>query len=133
MNTDPVADMLARIRNALLARHENVEIPHSKLKVRIAEILKQEGYINDLAVQQAEASVPAKLSVKLKYDRDRSPAIVGLRRASRPGRRLYVRHKEIPSVLNGMGISIISTSRGVLTDRDARSQSLGGEILCEVW
>lgn len=133
MNTDPVSDMLARIRNALLARHESVEIPHSKLKVRIAEILKQEGYISDFSVQQAEANAPAKLSVKLKYGRDRAPAIVGLRRASRPGRRLYVRHKEIPSVLNGMGISIISTSRGVLTDRDARSQSIGGEILCEVW
>lgn len=130
MNTDPVSDMLARIRNALLARHESVEIPHSKLKVRIAEILKQEGYISDFSVQ---AEAPAKLSVKLKYGRDRAPAIIGLRRASRPGRRLYVRHKEIPSVLNGMGISIISTSRGVLTDRDARSQSIGGEILCEVW
>jgi small subunit ribosomal protein S8 len=130
MNTDPVADMLARIRNALLARHENVEIPHSKLKVRIAEILKQEGYINDFAVQQDARPT---LNVKLKYGRDRAPAIVGLRRFSRPGRRVYVRHKEIPPVLNGMGISIISTSRGVLTDRDARKQSIGGEILCEVW
>ncbi len=133
MNTDPVSDMLARIRNAQLARHESVEIPLSKLKVKIAEILKQEGYINDFAVQQGENNAPSQLNVKLKYGRDRAPAIVGIRRASRPGRRLYVAHKQIPSVLNGMGISIISTSRGVLTDRDARQQSIGGEVLCEVW
>lgn len=130
MNTDPVADMLARIRNALLAHHENVEIPHSKLKTKIAEILKQEGYISDFSVQ---AEAPALLRVQLKYGEGRRPAIIGLRRTSRPGKRVYVRHKQIPSVLNGMGISIISTSHGVVTDRDARKQSLGGEILCEVW
>jgi small subunit ribosomal protein S8 len=130
MNTDPVADMLARIRNALLAHHEAVEIPHSKLKVRIAEILKQEGYIADLSVQ---AERPALLRLQLKYGEGRRPAIIGLRRTSRPGRRVYVRHKDIPPVLNGMGISIISTSHGVVTDRDARKQSVGGEILCEVW
>jgi small subunit ribosomal protein S8 len=130
MNTDPVADMLARIRNALLAHHEAVEIPHSKLKVRIAEILKQEGYIADLSVQ---AERPALLRLQLKYGEGRKPAIIGLRRTSRPGRRIYVRHKDIPPVLNGMGISIISTSHGVVTDRDARKQSVGGEILCEVW
>jgi small subunit ribosomal protein S8 len=130
MNTDPVADMLARIRNAQLARHESVEIPFSTLKVRIAEILKQEGYVGDVSVNN---EAPAKLRVALKYGRDRAPAIVGMRRASRPGRRLYVGYKNIPTVLNGMGISIISTSHGVLTDRDARKQSLGGEILCEVW
>jgi small subunit ribosomal protein S8 len=130
MNTDPVSDMLARIRNALLAHHENVEIPHSNLKVKIAEILKQEGYIADFSVQSER---PAQLRVQLKYGEGRRPAIVGLRRTSRPGRRVYVRHKDIPSVLNGMGISIISTSHGVVTDRDARKQSVGGEILCEVW
>src|SRR5690242_17789824 len=130
MNTDPVADMLSRIRNALLARHETVEIPHSKLKVKIAEILKQEGYITDVSVQDEGRPV---LNVKLKYGRDRAPAIIGLRRFSRPGRRVYVRHKEIPVVLNGMGISILSTSRGVFTDRDARKNNIGGEILCEVW
>ena len=130
MNTDPVADMLARIRNALLAHHEAVEIPHSKLKTRIAEILKQEGYISDFAVAGEE---PQSLKVQLKYGEGRRPAIIGLRRTSRPGRRVYVRHKDIPSVLNGMGISIISTSSGVVTDRDARKQSIGGEILCEVW
>ena len=130
MITDPVADMLARIRNALLARHEAVEIPFSGLKVRIAEILKQEGFINDFAVKN---EFPASVRVQLKYTDGRKPAIVGMRRTSRPGRRVYVRHKHIPHVLNGMGISIISTSHGVVTDRDARKQSVGGEILCEVW
>ncbi|MET0388284.1 MAG: 30S ribosomal protein S8 [Polyangiales bacterium] len=130
MNTDPVADMLARIRNALLARHEAVEIPFSRLKVRIAEILKQEGFVSDFSVQN---DFPASLRVQLKYGEGRRPAIVGMRRTSRPGRRVYVRHKQIPQVLNGMGISIISTSHGVVTDRDARKQSVGGEILCEVW
>jgi small subunit ribosomal protein S8 len=130
MITDPVADMLARIRNALLARHEAVEIPFSRLKTRIAEILKQEGFIHDFAVKD---EFPSSLRVQLKYTETRKPAIVGMRRTSRPGRRVYVRHKHIPHVLNGMGISIISTSHGVVTDRDARKQSLGGEILCEVW
>jgi small subunit ribosomal protein S8 len=130
MNTDPVADMLARIRNALLARHEAVEIPFSGLKVKIAEILKQEGFINDFSIQN---EFPASLRVQLKYGEGRKPAIVGMRRTSRPGRRVYVRHKHIPHVLNGMGISIISTSHGVVTDRDARKNAVGGEILCEVW
>jgi small subunit ribosomal protein S8 len=130
MITDPVSDMLARIRNALLARHEAVEIPFSRLKVRIAEILKQEGFISDFSVQN---EWPASVKVQLKYVEGRKPAIVGMRRTSRPGRRVYVRHKHIPHVLNGMGISIISTSHGVVTDRDARKQAVGGEILCEVW
>jgi small subunit ribosomal protein S8 len=130
MNTDPVADMLARIRNALLAHHEAVEMPFSKLKSRIAEILRQEGYVNEVSVQ---SEWPATLRIQLKYGEGRQPAIVGMRRTSRPGRRVYVRHQRIPHVLNGMGISIISTSHGVVTDRDARKQSVGGEILCEVW
>jgi small subunit ribosomal protein S8 len=130
MNTDPVADMLARIRNALLARHEAVEIPFSRLKVRIAEILQQEGFVAGYTVQN---EFPASLKVQLKYGEGRKPAIVGMRRTSRPGRRVYVRHKQIPQVLNGMGISIISTSHGVVTDRDARKNALGGELLCEVW
>jgi small subunit ribosomal protein S8 len=130
MNTDPVADMLARIRNALMARHEAVEIPFSRLKVRIAEILKQEGFISDFAIKD---EFPGSVRVQLKYSEGRKPAIVGMRRTSRPGRRVYVRHKHIPHVLNGMGISIISTSHGVVTDRDARKQAVGGEILCEVW
>lgn len=130
MMTDPVADMLTRIRNGLTARHDRVEIPLSKLKVGIAEILKQEGYIEDFSVQ---SDLPGSLTVQLKYGRGQKAAIIGLRRSSRPGRRYYVGSKEIPEVLNGMGISIISTSRGLLTDRDARQQHVGGEVLCEVW
>ena len=130
MMTDPIADMLTRIRNALIAKHDRVDIPLSKLKVHVAEILKAEGYIEDFSVQQ---DMPGTLSLKLKYGRDRESAILGLKRASRPGRRLYVSYKDIPKVLNGMGISIISTSRGLLTDRDARHQHIGGEVLCEVW
>lgn len=130
MTTDPVSDMLTRIRNGILAKHERVDMPLSKLKIRIAEILQQEGYIDGFSIQQEH---PGSLTVQLKYGRGRQAAILGLRRASRPGRRLYVGHKEIPKVLNGLGISIISTSRGLLTDRDARRQHVGGEVLCEVW
>lgn len=130
MMTDPVADMLTRIRNALLAKHERVEIPLSKLKVSLADILKSEGYIEDYSVQR---DLPGSITLKLKYGRDREAAILGLKRASRPGRRLYLKSKEIPPVLNGMGISIISTSRGLLTDRQARQAHVGGEVLCEVW
>lgn len=132
MMTDPVSDMLARIRNALIARHERVEIPLSKLKESIAHILKQEGYISDVTVQN---DVPGmgKLTLLLKYGSGRSSAIVGLKRSSRPGRRYYVGHDEIPKVMNGMGISILSTSRGVITDQEAQRQRIGGELLCEVW
>lgn len=130
MMTDPISDMLTRIRNAILARHDRVEVPHSKLKVRIAEILKAEGYINDFSVQ---SDFPAKLTLLLKYSRDRQSAIAGMKRASRPGRRLYVGHADIPQVRAGLGISIISTSRGLLTDRQAQAQNVGGEVLCEVW
>jgi small subunit ribosomal protein S8 len=130
MVTDPVSDMLSRINNAITARHERVEIPLSKIKLKIAEILKQEGYIGDFSIQ---SEGQPSLSLALKYDRLKAPAIIGLRRLSRPGRRLYVGHKNIPGVLNGMGISIISTSRGLLTDKEARKQNIGGEILCEVW
>ena len=130
MMTDPIADMLTRIRNAILARHDRVELPHSKLKGRIAQILKDEGYINDFSIQE---DFPAKLTLILKYGRDRESAIAGLKRASRPGRRLYVGHSAIPQVRGGLGISIISTSRGLLTDRQAQDQHVGGEVLCEVW
>jgi small subunit ribosomal protein S8 len=130
MVTDPIADMLARIRNAIMANHARAEMPLSKLKVRIAEILKNEGYIEDYSVQQ---EAPATLSIVLKYGRDRSSAIVGLRRRSRPGRREYVTHGDLPKVMSGMGVSIISTSRGVLTSRQAEQARVGGELLCEVW
>jgi small subunit ribosomal protein S8 len=133
MTTDPIADMLARIRNAILARHPRAEMPLSKVKVRIAEILKDEGFIDGFAVQPAGDQPLGSLTITLKYGRDRSSAIVGLKRVSRPGRRLYVKHTDLPKVMSGMGISIISTSRGVLTSRQAEQERVGGELLCEVW
>jgi small subunit ribosomal protein S8 len=131
MTTDPIADMLARIRNAVLARHARTEMPLSKMKVRIAHILKAEGYIDDFSMQTE--GLPGTLTIQLKYARDRSSAIVGMRRLSRPGRRVYVSHDDLPKVMSGMGISIVSTSRGVLTGRQAEQQRVGGELLCEVW
>jgi small subunit ribosomal protein S8 len=129
MMTDPIADMLTRIRNAALARHDRTEVPASKLKKAVAEILKIEGYIAD--VRPSEDS--GKLTIVLKYGRDRSSAIDGVRRVSRPGRRVYVKHDRIPRVLSGLGISILSTSHGLMSDREARKHKLGGELLCEVW
>jgi small subunit ribosomal protein S8 len=131
MTTDPVADMLTRIRNAILARHATTEIPLSKLKVHIAEILKAEGYIAGFSVK--EEGFQGTITVELKYGRDKASAIVGMKRLSRPGRRLYVRHQDLTKVMNGMGISIISTSRGLLTNRQAEQERIGGELLCEVW
>jgi small subunit ribosomal protein S8 len=130
MNIDPVADMLTRIRNAILAHHDRVDIPLSKLKRSIAEILRNEGYILDYEVSEQH---PATLTVLLKYGRGRSSAILGLRRRSRAGRREYVQHRDLPKVRSGLGISIISTSRGLLTDREANESRVGGEVLCEVW
>ena len=129
MLTDPIADMLTRIRNAALARHERTLVPASQLKKHIAEILKAEGYIAD--VRQEED--PRSLTIVLKYGRDRTSAIDGIKRISRPGRRVYVRHDHIPRVLQGMGVAILSTSRGIMSDKEARRQKVGGELLCEVW
>ncbi len=130
--TDPIADLLTRIRNAALARHDRTEIPASRLKVNVAKILKDEGYIAD--VREGDDTEGKKtLTIVLKYGRDRASAIDGVRRVSRPGRRVYVRHDRIPSPFSGLGISILSTSRGVMSDRDARRLKLGGELLCEVW
>jgi len=128
MMTDPVSDMLTRIRNAARARHERTLVPASKLKRAIAEILKNEGYIADVRQEDDR-----NLVIVLKYGRDRSSAIDGIRRVSRPGRRVYVSYDRIPRVLSGLGISILSTSRGVMTDREARRQKIGGELICEVW
>jgi len=128
MMTDPVSDMLTRIRNAALARHERTLVPASHLKKNIAEILKLEGFIAD--VRQEEERT---LTIVLKYGRDRTSAIDGIKRISRPGRRVYVRHDHIPRVLSGMGVAILSTSRGVMSDKEARRQKVGGELLCEVW
>jgi small subunit ribosomal protein S8 len=131
MMTDPIADMLTRIRNAGLARHDRTEIPASRLKEAVALILKSEGFIAD--VRPSEGDGPKKLTIVLKYGRDRQSAIDGVRRVSRPGRRVYVRHDRIPRVLSGLGISILSTSRGLMSDREARRQKIGGELICEVW
>jgi small subunit ribosomal protein S8 len=131
MMTDPIADMLTRIRNGALARHDRVEMPHSRLKEHVAGVMKAAGYLDDVRVSEGEE--PKTLTVLLRYGRDRDPAIDGLRRVSTPGRRVYVRHDRIERVCSGMGISILSTSRGVMTDREARRQRVGGELLCEVW
>ncbi len=131
MMTDPIADMLTRIRNATMARHDRVEMPHSKLKEHIAAVMKAEGYLDD--VRPSEGEEPKMLTLVLRYGRERQSAIDGLRRVSTPGRRVYVRHDRIQRVCSGMGISILSTSRGVMTDREARRQRVGGELLCEVW
>ena len=131
MMTDPIADMLTRIRNSSMARHDRVELPHSKLKEHVATVMKSEGYLDDVRVSEGEG--PKTLVLVLRYGRDRQSAIDGLRRVSTPGRRVYVRHDRIQRVCSGMGISILSTSRGVMTDREARRQRVGGELLCEVW
>ncbi len=131
MMTDPIADMLTRIRNAALARHERAEMPHSNLKEHVATVLKGEGFIDDVRVSEGEG--PKLLTLVLRYGRDRESAIDGVRRVSAPGRRVYVRHDRIPRVRSGMGVSILSTSRGVMTDKEARRQRVGGELLCEIW
>jgi small subunit ribosomal protein S8 len=130
--TDPIGDMLTRIRNASAARHEKVLVPASRLKLRIAEVLKDEGYIKDYVVHKDEGKQGA-ISILLKYSPDREPAISDIKRVSRPGLRRYVPTGEIPRVLNGMGVAILSTSKGVMADRDARKQKVGGEIICTIW
>jgi small subunit ribosomal protein S8 len=131
MRSDPIADMLTRIRNASRAEHEKVDIPASKLKVRVAEILKNEGFIKNY--RMLEDNKQGTLRVYLKYGTANEKIISGLVRVSTPGRRMYVTHDKIPSILAGMGVTIVSTSRGVLTDRDARKQKVGGEVLAYVW
>ena len=129
--TDPVADMLTRIRNAIQVRHESVMIPHSKLKISIAKILKEEGYIRDFDVPRGQAHPT--LRVHLMYREGRVPAITGLKRVSKPGLRTYVGKGEIPRVFGGLGLAIISTSRGLMGGRQAWRQGVGGELLCYVW
>ncbi len=131
MMTDPIADMLSRIRNAALAPHDRVEMPHSKLKEHVAAVMKSEGYLDD--VRSSEGDEPKMLTLVMRYGRERQSAIDGVRRVSTPGRRVYVRHDRIDPVCSGMGISILSTSRGVMTDREARKQRVGGELLCVIW
>jgi len=131
MNTDPIADMLARIRNAQLVRHSHLKMPISKIKLKIAEILKQEGYITGFHTEEGKPS--SFLHLELKYRDLQNSAIQGLKRVSTPGRRVYKGATELPRVLGGMGIAIVSTSKGVMTDRAARKLNVGGEVLCEIW
>jgi len=136
MYSDPIADMLTRIRNALLAGHASVSVPSSKLKQAIAQILKEEGFIADFAVMTDEGAVQPSLRLSLKYvgvRREKRAVISGLERVSKPGRRVYARNKDIPWVLSGLGIAILSTPKGVMTGTRARQQRLGGEVLCKVW
>ena len=133
MNTDPIADMLTRIRNANMVSLTEVEMPSSKLKVELAKLLKSEGYVEDFAVIEKEGSAFKTLKITLKYDEKSKPVISNLKRVSRPGLRNYCKAKDIPQVLGGMGIAIISTSKGLLTDRKAKKDNVGGEILCYVW
>ena len=129
--TDPVADLLTRIRNAAAADHEDVEIPASKFKVELARILSEQGYIEGYSTEPGR--VGEVLRVELKYTEDRAPVITGLERVSRPGRRTYVNAGEVPRVLGGMGTAIVSTSKGVMTGHDARRQGVGGEVVAYVW
>lgn len=129
--TDPIADLLARIRNGIRARKQQVELPRSTIKLRIAEILRDEGFVN--AVSSSEDQKQGLIKVELRYDGRTSNAITGMRRVSRPGQRAYVPAKQIPRVRNGLGIAILSTSQGVMTDKEARNKGVGGEVLCEVW
>ncbi len=131
MLTDPVADMLTRIRNANRALHDTTSMPSSKLKVEIARLLKEEGYIKDYRVDKGEAYDT--LVVELKYVRGRQRALTDLKRVSKPGRRIYARKDRLPRVLGGMGISILSTSHGLMTSRRAQEEGIGGEVVCFVW
>ncbi len=129
--TDPIADMLTRIRNATMMRHDRTDIPASKVKVEIAKILKQEGFIRTFKL--VEEGPQGLIRVYLKYADDGEPVIHGLRRVSTPGCRIYTRVESLPKVRNGLGVALVSTNRGVLTDEQARGLRVGGEILCEIW
>ncbi len=129
---DPIADMLTRIRNACMQRHTSVVMPKSKLKLAIADILKQEGFIRDFKVETNDRSFED-LVLDLKYTTDRQPVITGLKRVSRPGLRIYTKHQDIPRVRGGMGLSILSTPRGVMSGYEAYRQNIGGEVLCYDW
>jgi small subunit ribosomal protein S8 len=133
MLTDPVADMLTRIRNANKALHDRAEMPSSKLKEQIARILKEEGYVRDYHVEEKEGLPYKVLVVELKYGRGRERVLTGLKRISKPGRRIYAGKDRLPRVLGGMGTAILSTSRGVITSRTAQEEGIGGEVICFVW
>lgn len=127
--TDPIADMLTRVRNAALARHLDVDVPVSKIHLEIAKILHREGYIRGYQLINRGRTV----RIRLRYDEHREPVIQGLKRVSKPGRRVYAGKDEMPRVFNGLGVAIVSTSQGVMTDRDARKRGIGGEVIGQVW
>lgn len=131
MNTDPIADMLTRIRNALMARHDFTDMPASKIKISLAETLKKEGFVRGYEVRQDE--VRRTMRVHLAYTDKREPTITGIQRISKPGLRVFVQKRDSPRVYGGLGIAIISTSRGLLTGGEARKRGLGGEVICHVW
>jgi small subunit ribosomal protein S8 len=131
MMTDPIADMLTRIRNAGTARHARTSCPTSRLKHAVANVLQEAGFVHDVRVEAREGR--AHLTIGIRYDEQGKPLIAGLKRVSKPGRRVYVGKGEVSKVRNGLGVAVISTSRGVFSDERARSESVGGEVICEVW
>ena len=131
--TDPIADMLTRIRNANTAMHDEVSMPSSKLKVALAEVLKSEGYIDDFSAVDNTGKPGSTLTITMRYSPERKRVISGLKRVSKPGLRVYSKNSEIPRVLGGLGVAVLSTSNGLLTDRAARKARVGGEVLCYVW
>ena len=133
MMTDPIADMLTRVRNANTAKHDEVRMPSSKQKVALAEVLQKEGYIGSFETSPSPRGVGEVLTIQLKYSPDRDRTISGLRRISTPGLRVYRKSTAVPRVLGGLGVAVLSTSHGLMTDREARKRNVGGEILCYVW
>jgi small subunit ribosomal protein S8 len=131
--TDPIADMLTRVRNANIAFHDDVRMPSSKLKEALARILQREGYIESWKVEDDPSKPYKRLTINMKYTKDRQRTISGLKRVSRPGLRVYTKADAVPRVLGGMGISVLSTNQGLMTDREARERKVGGEVLCQVW
>ena len=133
MMTDPIADMLTRVRNANTAKHDEVRMPSSKQKVALAEVLQKEGYIGSFETAPSPRGVGEVLTIQLKYSPERARVISGLRRVSKPGLRVYSQSTKVPRVLGGLGVAVLSTSQGLMTDREARKRNVGGEILCFVW
>ncbi len=131
--TDPIADMLTRIRNANVAMHDEVRMPSSKLKESLAAVLKREGYITDFAIADNTERPGRTLTISMKYTTDRTRTISGIKRVSKPGLRVYAKADSLPRVLGGLGVAVVSTSRGLMTDREARKSRMGGEVLCFVW
>jgi small subunit ribosomal protein S8 len=131
--TDPIADMLTRIRNANIAMFDSVKMPNSKIKENIAKVLEKEGYISGFSVSPAEGKPGTTLEIRMKYSDDRKKSIVGIQRVSKPGLRIYKKSDQMPKVLGGVGVAVVSTSHGLMTDREARKAKLGGEVLCYVW